>query len=284
MADKLEFRSKLGEVLALAISNENKITSEQVEQYFEEDHLSHEQLELVFDYLLAQKVAVKGYVKQGGRVSEGQEAPEDGNEILPLTVEEEAYLTEYLTDLEALRDEKEGELSSLYEQVKEGNSSAKSRVTELYLKKVVQIGKELNHPEIFLGDIIQEGNVSLMVALEDVTSWEVGESHAIEAYLEGEIRQGIQMLIEETTDLKSRDQNMVEKVEVLDESITKLTEDLGRKVTIEELSLYLELPEEEILEILKLTGEEVEEIEDENKTDIRAKDLGIHVIDENKEA
>ncbi len=270
MADKLEFRSKLSGILALAVEQDNKISSEEVEKYFEEDQLTQEQMELVFDYLLAQKIGVKGYVKTGGTVQEI--APEEGG-IEKYSVEEEAYLEEYLTDLQAIREEQDGELRRLFTEVNQGNTLAKSRVTEIYLRKVVEIGKSMYRPEIFLGDLIQEGNVSLMVALESLPSMEEGEEVLVR-FLENEIRQGIQMLIEETTELKSRDQKMVQQVSELDETITKLTEDLGRKVTIDELALYMELSEEEILEILKLTGEDVEEPEG-----IDASDLDIQVLD-----
>jgi DNA-directed RNA polymerase specialized sigma subunit len=74
-----------------------------------------------------------------------------------------------------------------------------------------------------------------------------------------QIRQSIQALIEEYTDSSSRDKKMVEQVKFLDESITKLTEELGRKVTIDELSVYMGMTEEEINDILRLTGEEPEE-------------------------
>ena len=49
------------------------------------------------------------------------------------------------------------------------------------------------------------------------------------------------------------------KVEMLDEAITTLTEELGRKVTLEELAVHMGLEEEEVISILKLAGEDVEE-------------------------
>ena len=72
----------------------------------------------------------------------------------------------------------------------------------------------------------------------------------------------MQMLIEEHTELSGRDKKMVEKVQLLDESITQLTEELGRKVTIDELSVYMGMTEDEINDILRLTGEEPEEEHD----------------------
>ena len=59
MSDRLEFRGKLQGILELAESQEKKITLEEVETYFEEEQLSREQIDLVCDYLLSQKVAVR---------------------------------------------------------------------------------------------------------------------------------------------------------------------------------------------------------------------------------
>ncbi len=247
MADKLEFKSKLGEILEIANRKENRIKREEVEEFFEVDNLSKEQMELVFDYLLSQKIAVVGYKKEGGVVKNSEQDE-------PYSMEEEKYLKAYLSDLSSIPAEKEGELTELYEKVLVGDAIAKARVTEIYLSKVVEIGKELRNTQVFIGDLIQEGNVSLMVALEAAETIQ-----GIEEFLDGEIRQGMQMLIEETVELKNRGQKMVERVEHLDSEITKLKEDQGREITIEELALHMEIDESEIMEILKLVGEDKEE-------------------------
>ncbi len=247
MADKLEFKSKLGEILEIANEKNNRIKSEEVEKFFEDDHLNEEQMTLVFDYLLSQKIAVVGYKKTGGVIKSGKEEE-------PYSLEEEKYLKTYLSDLSSIPLEKVGELDALYERAIEGDAVSKARITELYLGKVVEIGKELRNPQVFIGDLIQEGNVSLMVALEQLESVQEAKS-----FLESEIRQGMQMLIEETSELKNRDQKMVQKVEHLDSEITKLKEDKGREITIEELALHMEIDETEIMEILKLVGEDAEE-------------------------
>ena len=63
MNDKARFLEKLNGLLALAKDQESRITIEEVKAYFSEDALTEEQMELVFDYLLAQKISVTGYVK-----------------------------------------------------------------------------------------------------------------------------------------------------------------------------------------------------------------------------
>ena len=142
----------------------------------------------------------------------------------------------------------------MFAKVLKGDSNAKNHLIELYLKEVVGIAKEMRHPEVFLGDLVQEGNVGLILGVDMLTDVETAHQTITE-----QIRQSMQMLIEEHTELSNRDKKMVEKVAMLDESITALTEELGRKVTIDELAVYMGMTEDEIEDILKLTGEDSEE-------------------------
>lgn len=247
MEARAEFLKKLNGLVAMAKGQGDQITIDEVKAYFADAALTEEQLELVFDYLLAQKVVVKGYIKM----------TEAAEEKLTYTEEEEAYLKEYLNDLGAFKEEEAGEKESLFEKLKGGDATAKNRLTELYLKEVVEIAKEMYHPEIFLGDMIQEGNVGLILGLDMLV--DVATAHET---IVNQVKQCIQMLIEEHTEVKSRDNKMVEKVTMLDESIKALTEELGRKVTIDELAVYMGMTEEEIDDILRLMGEESEDEEE----------------------
>lgn len=101
---------------------------------------------------------------------------------------------------------------------------------------------------------MQEGNVNLMLALEELTEFDNPEKAVL-----CEIRQGIRSLIEEQTEVKKHGQKMVQKVSELDEAITKLTDELGHKVTFEELMVYMDMSEQEIKDIMRLAGEEAEE-------------------------
>lgn len=246
MEKKAEFLKKLNELVAIAKAQNNQITIDEVKTYLKNMILTEEQLDLVFDYLLTQKVVVRGYIKM-------TEVPA---ETITYTEEEEAYLTEYLQDLKAFPEESEGERKLLFQKIINGDTSAKSRLTELYLKEVIQIAKEQYHPEIFIGDLIQEGNVGLILGLDMISDIEAAHDTILD-----QIRQCMQMLIEEHTEVKNRDSKMVEKVRMLDESIQTLTEELGRKVTIDELAVYMGMTEDEIEDILRLTGEEDEDEE-----------------------
>ena len=252
MNDKARFLEKLSGLLALAKGQESRITIEEVKAYFSEDALTEEQMELVFDYLLAQKISVIGYVK----MDIGEEEKE-----VEYTEEEKAYLKEYEMDLQAISQATPEELEELYRQAMDGEEVAKNRLVEVYLKEVLEIAKQMYEPEVFLGDLIQEGNLGLVLGVEMLTSVQtVAQARDI---ITRQIRQSIQMLLEEQNELNSRDKKMVEKVQALDEAITALTEELGRKVTIDELAIYMGMEIEEIEDILKLTGEESETEEEE---------------------
>ena len=249
MNEKTEFLEKLNGLLKLAQGQESQITIEEVKAYFSEDALTEEQIELVFEYLMAQKVVVKGYMKMTPEKRENE-----------YTEEEKLYLKEYKHDLKAIRSASQEKVQQLYRQVMDGKENVKNRLVEVYLKEVVTIAEQLHQPEVFIGDLIQEGNLGLVLGVEKIT--DPMKAHEM---IVMQIRQSIQLLLEEQSELSSRDKKMVEKVQALDESIQALTEELGRKVTIDELAIYMGAEIEEIEDILKLTGEEPEEETKEGK-------------------
>ena len=246
MNEKKVFLEKLNGLLKLAQEKGNEITIEEVKAYFSEDALTEEQVELVFEYLMAQKVSVKGYVKLGS-----EEEQEE------FTEEEKQYLKEYEHELKAIPEAKGGEREHLITKVLQGDETAKVRLIELYMGQVVPVAKRMHKPEVFLGDLIQEGNLGVVLGVEMLVDLETADQ-----VIQGQIRQSMQLLLDEQAELASRDKKMVEKVQALDESIQTLTEELGRKVTIDELAVYMGLEVEEIEDILKLAGEDSEEAEE----------------------
>ena len=178
-----------------------------MEKYFEEDGLSQEQMNLVCDYLLSMKMAVVGYKQTGGTVKEAEK-----EEKQPLSAEEQKYVEEYLRGLGDMKEETQEEVRMAY-----------------YLPKVVEEAVRLHHPEVFIGDMIQEGDIL------------------------GEVR--------DYEEVKRRDHKMVEKVTELDEAIKSMKEEYGRKVSVDEVAERLGISEDEIEDILKLAGEEVKDEE-----------------------
>lgn len=226
MADQVQFREKLAGILKLCKEKRNKIDKGEVEEFFRGEQLSDGQMELVFDYLLSQKIVVLGYVKSGGNVTAGSHAGE-AKQGAGLSREEEQYLKAYEADLKHMP--KDEPLSAL-------------------LLQVVETAKKMERREVFLGDLIQEGNMGMMLAKE---AGEKDDARLLQAATEY-----MQSFLESQTEMKRQDKKIADKVNSLDESIKKLTEEMGRKVSVDELVEFLGTTEEEILDVLRLAGEE----------------------------
>lgn len=232
MKGQLEFREKLAGILALCREKGGEIPVGEVQEYFAEEHLSEEQLELVCDYLLAQKMMVKGYVKNGGQVRVSFDSRQEA-----LSEEDREFLRRYGKELEKMK--QDGPFA-------------------YYLPKVLEAAREMHRSGVSLGDLVQEGNVGLMLALEKE---DAGEEEILRM-----VKETMQVLLETQDEVRVQDQRMADRVNDLDAEIRRLTEEMGRKVTVDELAQFTGRAEEEILDILKMAGENVDE-EEEFKED-----------------
>lgn len=168
-----------------------------------------------------------------------------------LTPEEAEYLEEYENTLKNIPPEKSGEREVLFQKALKKDEAAKKRLAELYMAEVVNTARELRHEEIFIGDMIAEGNIGLLTAME--TLYEAEDFHA---FLCGEIRNAILFMVEQQTDQKQRDNILVEKVRDLETKIKELLDDDDVKYSVEELAAFLDMEVDEIQAVLHLTGDD----------------------------
>ena len=243
MIEQSQFRKKLEQLLEQADAQDKRLTNDQIKEFFAEDGLTEEQMLLVYDFLMSQKIVVSGYYKQ--------ESAEDTVLENNFTDEEKQYLEEYTEDLKAMKQEQTGEREELLKKAVAQDALAKSRLIELYLPEVVEIAKELHEEGIYLGDCVQEGNVSLILALDMLPETDA------DTFIKQEIRQGILAMMEEHKELKRRDKKLENQVNNLDETLHKMADEKGRGITMSELAEHMKISEDEILDIIKLAGEEM---------------------------
>ena len=224
MAEKIGFQEKLRGILELAKEQGDVLSMEETEEYFEEEALSQEQIELVYQYLMEQGVRVKGYEPAGGILKES------GEEREALNAEEQKYLDHYLGEIETLKESGEDKLAH-------------------YLGEVVEEARELRRGEVFLGDLIQEGNMRLVVSMGE--NPEKSEEEILK-----EVRQSMISLIEISGAAKQGDRQMVRKVSQLKKAVFEMEKEEERKVTLEEAAERLGITRQEAEAIWKLTGEE----------------------------
>ena len=224
MAEWMGFQGKLREVLSFAREREDHLLAEDVEKFFEEEGLSPEQMELVFQYLTEQGIEVKGYAPSKGT------AREAGEEEADLSPEEERYLETYRQEIEALEEA--------------GDKTLARRLTE-----VVEEAVKLQRGEVFLGDLIQEGNMRLVMLLEEDPEKEE-EARRVT------VRSAMEEFIASSGEVRRRDRQMVRKVTDLNNTVKAMEEEEGRKVTLDEAAGRLGITRQEAEQIWKLTSEE----------------------------
>ena len=248
--DIAKFQAKLEEICALGEANGKKLEPVQVKEAFEGMELDKTQLLKVLQYLKLKGIAIEGL--ENREEKEEEEKPEKEVKV-PLTPEEEGYLKEYLEGIEAA--EKSCRTSEeLFAALAEGDMMAQAELSQRYLAHAARMAAEMNCEEINLADLIQEANVSLLMALGEET-----EGAKDEKWLLGRIRAGIRGAIEIQTQRKFEDDYLVAKVEKLESAVKELTEDEEdgeSKFSIDELAIILDMDADEIRDVLRLTGDD----------------------------
>lgn len=250
--DPMKFRRKLQNILDQAVDQDYHMKKAEVESFFQEDDLTEEQMNLVFDFLLSRRVVVEGYVKK-------DPLPERKEGEVLWSEEEQRWLDSYMEEICQIPRAGDGEWEALTQRLRAGDPTAKRRIAELMLPAIVDEAKALYVPGVHLSDVIQEGSLQVVLGLDRMDASMVAGEADIRTHLMAQIRDCISAMIEEQKDVRTRDQRMVEKVEELKDGVSTLKEEYGRKVYLDEVADFMNITEEEAQDILKLAGEDVPE-------------------------
>jgi RNA polymerase primary sigma factor len=203
----------------------------------------------VVQYLKAKGIQLEGMVSD---VS-SEEKEETKREVIPLTEEEQVYYQEYSKEFEKMEKSVQP-LEELFIGLKNGSLEARSALLTHYFKVAGELAVDMNCEEIPLADLISEANIALLSALE-----EAEPALKSDPWLILQIRKGIAQAIEAQTMQKYADEQLVEKVQKLEEAIRDLTEEEDgstSQLSVNELAIILDMEIDEIKDILRLTGDE----------------------------
>lgn len=248
MDEQSRFRTALAALSASAEQKNQRLEKKDVEAFFRDMNLGEDQQPLVYAYLASRHIQV-----------EGVEMPLLPADERPYTEEEQEFLRQYQKELKRCRMQDADTLPRLFEKAADGEAVAKKLLTEHYMKKVLELAQGYAHRGLLLQDLVQEGNLGLMIGLDTIGLMEEGMT--FERHLENEIHRAIRAALDEQEGSRSTGEQVAEKLNKLADSITQLTEELGREVTPDELSLYLDMPLEEIEDLLRIAGENIETAE-----------------------
>ena len=260
---KEDLKKRLDDLIEKGRGKKNVLDYQEITDAFQDMKLDEEQLELVIQIIEKAEIDVL-------RVQE-DEAPErelasieDENseetdiENIDLTIPDSVNIEDpvrmYLKEIgkvPLLTAEEEIELAKRME---EGDEEAKKRLAEANLRLVVSIAKRYVGRGMLFLDLIQEGNLGLIKAVE---KFDYRKGFKFSTYATWWIRQAITRAIADQARTIRIPVHMVETINKLVRVSRQLLQELGREPTPEEIAEKMDIPVERVREIIKISQEPV---------------------------
>ena len=259
-----KFEEKLKELVELGKKKKKVLEIQEISDFLADLELSSEQMEKVYEYLEAMNIDVL-------RIGNDDDLDADIDDLILAEEEEEVDMEKidlsvpdgisiedpvrmYLKEIGKVPLLSAEEEIDLAKRMAEGDESAKKRLAEANLRLVVSIAKRYVGRGMLFLDLIQEGNLGLIKAVE---KFDYQKGFKFSTYATWWIRQAITRAIADQARTIRIPVHMVETINKLIRVSRQLLQELGREPLPEEIAKELDMPVDRVREILKISQEPV---------------------------
>lgn len=254
MLDRSKFMEMLQSITEVAKVQDNRLTKEEIADYFSEMELEEAHFQHIYQYLGENGITVPGFLYK--KVEEDEVEKDEQGQKNEEEEKKSPVLSMYMEELSSLEAISEQEKTPLFLGVRNGDEEAKKRLFEGYLPVVVELANKYKGKGMLVEDLIQEGNLGLFEALEKVG--EISNIDDADTFIVESIRQAMVEVIDEEIGENDWEETVLAKTGLISEAAKYLAEDMGRVATVKELAEFTKLTEEEITDILQLSLDAVE--------------------------
>ena len=260
---QMTFEEKLQKLAELAKIKKNVLENREILDFFRGEILDPEKLDRIYDFLDSQHVDVLRLDEEEiepdlfleEEMEEEEEVTADPKDLsvpdgISLADPIRMYLKE-IGKIPLLSTEEEIELAKRMEK---GDEEARKKLAEANLRLVVSIAKRYAGRGMQFLDLIQEGNLGLIKAVE---KFDYRKGYKFSTYATWWIRQAITRAIADQARTIRIPVHMVETINRLIRTSRQMVQELGREPTPEELAKKLDMPVERVREIKKISQDPV---------------------------
>ncbi len=256
-----KFQEKLKELLAMAKKKKNMLEYQEISDFFADMNLDAEKFELILEFLETNNIDVLRITDDDSDDEILLDVDEDDEievEKIDLSVPDGVSIEDpvrmYLKEIGKVPLLSAEEEIDLAKRMELGDAEAKKRLAEANLRLVVSIAKRYVGRGMLFLDLIQEGNLGLIKAVE---KFDYRKGYKFSTYATWWIRQAITRAIADQARTIRIPVHMVETINKLIRVSRQLLQELGREPSPEEIAAEMNMPVERVREILKISQEPV---------------------------